>query len=156
MQIISRSYRETIKIGKAIAAHLKPQDIIALSGELGSGKTILAKGIASGLKMPSFEVTSSSFVIIRQHLKGKIPFYHFDLYRLKDLQDIPGLGYEEYFYGEGVSVIEWPEKLGCFLPKECLRVKLTYLAESRRRLKFTAKGKRYKELLKDIDENISY
>lgn len=154
MQIISYSSKETVSIGKAIARHLKPQDIIALSGELGSGKTILAKGIASGLKIPSFCVTSSSFVIVKPHLSGKIPFYHFDLYRLKT-SDIPGLGYEEYFYGEGVSVIEWPERMGCFLPREHLKIELSYQAESERKLKFFPRGERYNELIKKIHENIS-
>ena len=153
MQIISYSSKETIAIGRAVARYLKPGDIIALSGELGSGKTILAKGIASGLKIPSFSVTSSSFVIIRPNFTGRLPFYHFDLYRLK-AADIPGLGYEEYFYGEGVSVIEWPERLGCFLPGENLRVELSYRSESERRLKFSAQGERYKGLIKEIHENI--
>jgi len=156
MQVISRSSSDTIRIGKVIARYLAPKDIICLSGELGSGKTVLAKGIASGLKIGAFDVTSSSFVIIRRHLTGRIPFFHFDLYRLKDIRDISGLGYEEYLYGEGVSVIEWPEKLGCFIPEECLRVELIYHGESKRKLDFKAKGKRYQALLKNIHENISH
>lgn len=154
MQVISHSFQETLKIGRAIARYLKPQDIICLNGELGSGKTVLAKGIASGLKIKAFDVTSSSFVIIRQHLQGKLPFYHFDLYRLKGSQDISALGYEEYFYGSGVSVIEWPKKLGCLMPKECLTIELSYQGELKRKLRFYAQGERYKELLKNIHENI--
>ena len=143
-----------MRVGRAIAKYLKPQDIICLSGELGSGKTVLAKGIASGLKIGAFDITSPSFVIMRPHLQGKLPFYHFDLYRLKDAQDISALGYEEYFYGEGVSVIEWPEKLGCLIPEECLKVELSYQGEFKRKLKFYAQGERYKALLKNIHENI--
>jgi tRNA threonylcarbamoyladenosine biosynthesis protein TsaE len=93
MKIISRSFKETLKIGGIIAKYLKPQDIICLSGKLGSGKTVLAKGIASGLGIEVFNVTSSSFVLIREHLKGRLPFYHFDLYRLKAARDISVLGY---------------------------------------------------------------
>jgi tRNA threonylcarbamoyladenosine biosynthesis protein TsaE len=157
MQVISRSFFDTIRIGKVIAKYLAPKDIICLSGELGSGKTVLAKGIAQGLRIGAFDVTSSSFVIMRQHLNGRIPFFHFDLYRLKNIRDISTLGYEEYFYGEGVSVIEWPEKLGCFSPKECLTVELNYEGEfKKRRLKFKAQGERYKALLKNIHENISH
>lgn len=155
MEIISGSFKETIKIGKAIAKHLKPQDIICLSGELGSGKTVLAKGIAAGLGIEAFNVTSSSFILIREHLKGRLPFYHFDLYRLKAAQDISILGYEEYFYGNGVSVIEWPERLGCLMPKEYLKVELIYRGEFKRGLKFHAAGSCYKKLLKDINEDIS-
>ncbi|MBN2830837.1 MAG: tRNA (adenosine(37)-N6)-threonylcarbamoyltransferase complex ATPase subunit type 1 TsaE [Candidatus Omnitrophica bacterium] len=156
MQIISRSVSDTAKIGRVIAKYLVPKDIICLSGELGSGKTVLTKGIAQGLKIDAFDVTSSSFVIIRRHLTGRLPFFHFDLYRLKDTRDIPALGYEEYFYGEGVSVIEWPQKLGCFIPKECLTIELSYAGEFKRKLRFRAEGERYKALLKNIRENISH
>ena len=128
MQIISYSARETISIGRVIAKYLKPKDIIALSGSLGSGKTVLAKGIALGLRIPVAFLTSSSFVIIKPHLSGRLPLYHFDLYRLGS-SDMPGLGYEEYFYGEGVSVVEWPERMGHFFPQEYLKIELRYQAE---------------------------
>ncbi len=150
MEIISSSSRETLKIGRIIAKYLKPQDIICLSGELGSGKTVLAKGIATGLGIKAFNVTSSSFILIRGHLKGRLLFYHFDLYRLKAAEDISSLGYEEYFYGNGVSVIEWPERLGCLMPEEYLKVKLSHQGGSKRGLKFHAVGLRYNKLLKDI------
>ena len=155
MEIISGSFKETLRIGRLIAKYLKPQDIICLSGELGSGKTVLTKGIAVGLGIKAFNVTSSSFVLIREHLKGRLPLYHFDLYRLKAAQDISSIGYEEYFYGNGVSVIEWPERLGCLMPKEYLKVKLSYRGGFKRGLKFHAAGPRYKKLLKDINEDIS-
>jgi tRNA threonylcarbamoyladenosine biosynthesis protein TsaE len=154
MEIISGSVKETLKVGRLIAKYLKPQDIICLSGELGSGKTVLTKGIASGLGIEAFNVTSSSFILIREHLKGKLPFFHFDLYRLKAAQDIFALGYEEYFYANGVSVIEWPERLGCLMPKEYLKVELSYRGKFKRGLKFQALGSRYKELLREINENI--
>jgi tRNA threonylcarbamoyladenosine biosynthesis protein TsaE len=155
MQIISASVKETLKLGKLIARYLQPQDILCLSGGLGSGKTVLTKGIASGLGIGAFNVTSSSFILIREHLKGRIPFFHFDLYRLKAASDITALGYEEYFYGDGVSVIEWPERLGALMPKEYLLVELAYQSGSKRSLKFKASGPRYKELLRDLNENIS-
>jgi tRNA threonylcarbamoyladenosine biosynthesis protein TsaE len=155
MEVISGSFKETLKIGRLIAKYLKPQDIICLSGELGSGKTVLTKGIAAGLGIEAFNVTSSSFVLIREHLKGRLPLYHFDLYRLKAAQDISTLGYEEYFYGNGISVIEWPERLGPLMPDEYLRVELTYQSKSKRGLKFRAVGARYKKLLHDLNENIS-
>jgi len=155
MEIISHSLKETLRLGRLIAKYLKPQDIICLSGELGSGKTVLAKGIASGLGIDISKVTSSSFILIREHLQGKLPFYHFDLYRLKEARDISSLGYEEYFYGDGVSVIEWPERLRYLTPKERLLVELSYQGEFKRGLKFYVQGLRYKELLKNIRENIS-
>lgn len=145
-----------MKIGRVIAKYVIPSDIICLSGELGAGKTVLAKGIASGLKIKAFDVTSSSFIIIRQHLTGRIPFFHFDLYRLKNIIDISSLGYEEYLYGEGVSVIEWPENLGCLIPEENLTIELSCLGVSKRKLKFRAQGRRYKKFLNNIYETIGY
>ena len=153
MKIISHSFKETLKFGKFIAKYLKSADVICLSGELGSGKTVLAKGIASGLGIETSKITSSSFILIREHLQGRLPFYHFDLYRLKEAQDIFHLGYEDYLYGDGVSVIEWPERLKYLIPKEHLKVELSYQGEFKRVLKFYAQGLRYKELLKEIRES---
>jgi len=156
MKIISRSVKDTLHIGAALARHLKAGDIICLKGELGTGKTTLSKGIASGLKVNQDKVTSSSFVLIRQHLGGRLPLFHFDLYRLKQTKDIAMLGYEEYLYDEGVSVIEWPEKLDCLMLKERLMVKLSYAGENRRVFEFSGEGARYKALVKVLDAHISH
>ncbi len=156
MQIISQSASNTVKIGTIIAKNLKPSDIICLFGELGSGKTVLTKGIAKGLGIPPGEVTSPSFVLLRIHNDARPPLYHFDLYRLKNKQDILELGYEEYLFGAGVTVIEWADRLKKFLPQEFFRINLSLLADSRRLIKFSAYGSRYKELLKDIDEDIRH
>ncbi|MCX5706655.1 MAG: tRNA (adenosine(37)-N6)-threonylcarbamoyltransferase complex ATPase subunit type 1 TsaE [Candidatus Omnitrophica bacterium] len=156
MELISRSINDTLKIGRAIAKGLKPEDIVCLSGNLGSGKTVLTKGIAMGLGIEKRKVISSSFILIRQHNNGKIPFYHFDLYRLKSPADIMSLGYEDYLYTNGIAVIEWADKLGYLLPKEYLGVKLITRTYSQRLLKFTAYGARYKELIKEVRENFSH
>ncbi len=154
MQIISQSVSNTIKIGRVIAKNLKPADIICLFGELGSGKTVLTKGIATGLKIPQDKVISPSFVLIRIHNDGRLPLYHFDLYRLEKPQDILALGYEEYLFGEGVTVVEWADRLKRIMPSEFLKINLSLLADSRRLIKFSSYGGRYKELLKDIHEDI--
>jgi tRNA threonylcarbamoyladenosine biosynthesis protein TsaE len=156
MEIISNSVNDTIKIGRALAKNLKQGDIICLFGELGSGKTVLTKGIALGLGIARGRVISPSFVLIRAHLKAKLPLYHFDLYRLKSPRDIAALGYEEYLYGEGVTVIEWADRLKYLLPKEFLKVELSFKGASQRLLKFSASGRRYKELSKNIYENIRH
>ena len=156
MQIISRSIRETIKIGKVIARNLKSGDIICLFGELGSGKTTLVKGIAQGLGVKKDKVISPSFVFIRQNPKARLPLYHFDLYRLKSPLSILGLGYEEYFYNEGVTVVEWADRLKYLTPREFLKIELFFKAKAQRLLKFTAAGSRYKELLGKIHENLRY
>ncbi len=154
MKILSNSVKDTLRTGSRIARFLRPGDIICLEGEIGLGKTIMAKGLALGLGVEAFKVTSSSFVLIREHTEGRLPFYHFDLYRLRDPLEIASLGYEEYFYGDGVSAIEWPQRLGCLMPKECLLVKLNYKGPNERILNFSGTGQRYKELIDKINEDI--
>jgi len=156
MKIISNSVKDTLNLGRIISRHLKPGDVICLNGELGSGKTTLTKGIAEGLGVSRAKVTSSSFILIRQHLEGRIPFFHFDLYRLKAAGDIAILGYEEYFYGEGVSVIEWAQNLECLMPSEHLMVELSYGRLNKRTFKFAASGARYKELLRRLHEDTGH
>jgi len=152
MKIISKSVNDTLKIGKVIAKNLEKADIVCLFGELGSGKTVLTKGIASGLGIKRSKVISPSFVLIRQYSTAKMPFYHLDLYRLKTIEDILALGYEEYFYDEGITVIEWADRLKYLLPKEYLKIKLYIKSNSQRLLKISASGKHYKELLDKIYE----
>jgi len=153
MKKLSKSVNSTLKIGRSISRLLKPGDIILLSGTLGAGKTVLAKGIAQGLGINKDKVISPSFVLLRVH-KGKHPLHHFDFYRLKTPHDILGLGYEEYFYSEGITVIEWPERLKFLLPKEFLKIKLSTKAANSRLLQFIARGSAYKRLLGKLNENI--
>ncbi len=154
--VVSNGVNDTVRLGKLIGKNLKAQDIICLFGRLGTGKTVLTKGIASGLGIERKKVISPSFILIREHSQGRLPLYHFDLYRLKSPADILGLGYEEYLYGEGVTVIEWADRLGSLMPKEFIKIDLKLLKNSHRSLKFSASGKHYKELLKKIYENISH
>jgi tRNA threonylcarbamoyladenosine biosynthesis protein TsaE len=154
MEIVSGSVNNTINIGKGIAKELVQGDIICLFGQLGSGKTVLTKGIAQGLGIKRNRVISPSFILIREHLQGKLPLYHFDLYRLRSPEDILGLGYEEYLYAEGVSVIEWADRLKYLLPPEYLKIELSIKKDKSRALAFEGFGKRYKELTKKINEDI--
>jgi len=156
MKIISNSVKETLNLGALLARHLQAGDIICLQGDLGTGKTTLTKGIAEGLGVSRAEVTSSSFILIRQHLEGRVPLFHFDLYRLKEACNIAVLGYEEYFYGEGVSVIEWAENLKYLMPKERLMVELSYHTGDKRAFNFAAIGVRYKELLGRLREDTGH
>ena len=145
MKIISKSVNETINIGKRIAKKLKGGDIVCLFGAFGTGKTVLTKGIAQGLGMKRNQIVSPSFVLIRQ-LKGKMPLYHFDLYRLERPQDILGLGYEEYLYDDAVTVIEWADRLKYLLPKEYLKITLKAGAETIRQIEIIPIGKRYENI----------
>lgn len=155
MEKLSSSVSQTLKIGKLIARNLAGGEIIFLSGPLGSGKTILAKGIAQGLGIDKDKVISPTFVLLRIH-KGKHLLQHFDLYRLRTAEDVFALGYEEYFYSEAVTIIEWPERLKFLKPGEFLKIKLTTKAKNKRLLKFIAKGERHKALLEKIHENARY
>ena len=134
MKFISNSVEETIDIGIKLAKKLKKGAVVALIGDLGSGKTILTKGIAEGLgvKNPRY-VNSPTFVIIKEY-KGKLPLYHFDLYRLNKSTVLDSESYEEYFYGDGVTVIEWADKIRGLLPKKYIEVKLKVAGENKREI----------------------
>jgi tRNA threonylcarbamoyladenosine biosynthesis protein TsaE len=150
MRLISASVKDTLALGKRLAAKLKPGDIICLCGELGSGKTVLAKGIARGLGVRESEVASPTFVIMREYPEARIALYHFDLYRLESPAQVAGLGYEEYLYGPGVTVVEWAEKLGGLFPRECLTIKLAVAGKDKRRVQIVAAGRRYEHLLRSV------
>ena len=134
MRFISNSVEDTIGIGRNLARRLKKGDIVALIGDLGSGKTVFTKGIAEGLgvKNPRY-VNSPTFVIIKEY-KGKIPLYHFDLYRLHKSTLLDSESYEEYFYDDGVVVIEWADKIRTILPKKYIEVKLKVAGDSKRKI----------------------
>jgi tRNA threonylcarbamoyladenosine biosynthesis protein TsaE len=152
---LSRGVSDTLKIGKAIAKHLNKGDIVCLFGNLGAGKTVLVKGIAEGLGIKRNKIISPTFVLIHEY-KRDIPLYHFDLYRLENPKDIFGLGYEEYFFNDGITVIEWADRLKYLLPGEFLKIELLIKTNSERLFKLRAFGRHYEELLKNIHENISH
>lgn len=139
MKIISKSVDETIDIGSKLARTLKPGDVVALIGDLGAGKTVFTKGIARGLGVKNVRyVNSPTFVVIKEY-KGKIPLYHFDLYRLDKTTVLDAENYEEYFYGDGVSVVEWAEKIGKLLPKRHIEVRLSVVNEGSRKIEIKRK-----------------
>lgn len=130
--MITKSAEETMLAGEKLAKKLKPGDIIALSGNLGSGKTTFTKGIGKGLgvKNPR-RINSPTFVLIKEYT-GKIPLYHLDLYRLDGLKEIENLAIEEYIYGKGATVIEWAEKIKCILPEKHISVKFKVKGKGKR------------------------
>ncbi|MDD5084634.1 MAG: tRNA (adenosine(37)-N6)-threonylcarbamoyltransferase complex ATPase subunit type 1 TsaE [Candidatus Omnitrophica bacterium] len=129
----------TEALGKRLAHFLKPGDVVALEGEWGAGKTVFTKGLMRGLGVRSKrEVKSPSFVILR-HYKGKYPCHHFDLYRLKGIRDLENIGFEEYVFSDGVTVIEWADRVRKHLPKGCLVIKIKIRGESSREFKFSGK-----------------
>jgi len=131
------SSEETKEFGRSLAKQLRTGSVVALIGPLGSGKTVLIQGICSGLGVEKV-VTSPSFVIINEYPgrlhRSPIWIYHFDLYRLENVEEFIKLGYEEYFYGKGITLIEWAEKVGPFLPKKRWEVNLKILSENERQI----------------------
>jgi len=102
---------DTIGLAERLGKNLKRGDIVCLYGDLGAGKTTFIKGIARSVDIPEREITSASFVIIAEHY-GRYPLYHIDLYRLSDANEAMNTGMDEYLYGDGISVVEWAERLG--------------------------------------------
>ncbi len=121
--ISSSSEEETINIGEVLGKLLTPGTIIGLNGELGAGKTVFVKGIARGLNIQE-EPNSPTFVIMNKY-EGRIPLYHFDLYRISSAEELEGIGYEDYFYGNGVTVVEWSDRVREIFPDRTIRVEIT-------------------------------
>jgi tRNA threonylcarbamoyladenosine biosynthesis protein TsaE len=114
---ISNSPAETEAIGRQFAKDVDVGSVLALKGELGSGKTQFAKGLAAGLGS-SATVTSPTFTIVHEYPGGRLPVYHFDFFRLEDRQSVARLGLDDYFFGDGVSVIEWADRFPEFVPEQ--------------------------------------
>ena len=145
--VVTHSVIETESLGARLAALLHPGDFIVLSGELGSGKTCFARGVAAGLGVaPTVYVTSPTYTLMNPY-EGRIPLYHFDLYRL-DGDEAGELGFEEYFYGDGVCLIEWAERLAGLLPSERLEITFYHEADDKRRLEFIPFGRRFDQVLR--------
>lgn len=150
LTLTSEGADETIRIGQAIGRFLQKGDIVALIGELGSGKTCITQGIARGINVPeSYYVTSPTFTLINEY-PGKIPLYHLDIYRLSGSQDLIDMGYEEYFYGDGVIIIEWAEKIRDILTDDTLFIHLIYVDENTRTIKISGNEKRSAALFKEL------
>ncbi|OGO06248.1 MAG: tRNA (adenosine(37)-N6)-threonylcarbamoyltransferase complex ATPase subunit type 1 TsaE, partial [Chloroflexi bacterium RBG_13_56_8b] len=139
---------QTQEFGTRLGKIARPGDVILLVGKLGAGKTCLTQGIAWGLGIKEY-AASPSFVLVRE-LYGRLPLYHLDFYRLENLAEIAELGLDEYFYGQGVSVVEWAEKALSLLPPENLLIEMEYIADNERRLQIKAKGKRYREMVAQL------
>jgi tRNA threonylcarbamoyladenosine biosynthesis protein TsaE len=130
--IITRSEKETFDWAKELGASAKHGIVFALYGELGTGKTIIAKGIAKGLGIEE-DVTSPTFLMMEMY-KGRLPLYHFDLYRIDNAGELDELNFEEYWFGDGVSIIEWAEKAGDRIPDNPVKIILEWVNDTERRI----------------------
>ena len=115
------SPEETHALGKRLGAEAKPGDVYTLVGDLGVGKTVFTQGIAEGLGITE-PVSSPTFTIVQVYEEGRMPFYHFDVYRIGDIEEMDEIGYEECFYGEGVTLIEWSSLIREILPDQVIRI----------------------------------
>lgn len=121
MVIESQSPKETFELGKKLGEEARPSSVYCLNGDLGVGKTVFTQGFASGLGIEG-PVNSPTFTIVQQYDDGRLPFYHFDVYRIGDISEMDEIGYEDCFYGEGVSLIEWSGLIEELLPEEVITV----------------------------------
>ena len=117
------SPEETFAIGKEIAAKAEPGQVYTLIGDLGVGKTVFTQGLALGLGIDE-PICSPTFTIVQVYEEGRLPLYHFDVYRIGDVEEMEEIGYEDYFYGEGVSLIEWANLIEEILPEQYTEIKI--------------------------------
>ncbi|MFZ5633817.1 MAG: tRNA (adenosine(37)-N6)-threonylcarbamoyltransferase complex ATPase subunit type 1 TsaE [Bacillota bacterium] len=148
----SNSPEDTRRYGEILGKMAEPGDVYCLSGELGSGKTVFARGVAAGLGVKG-RVASPTFTLINEH-QGRIPFYHMDVYRLGGPEEMYDLGYEEYFYGPGVTLVEWAELVAGVLPGERLDIDILGAGENHRRIVLVPRGKRYHCLVEELRRHV--
>jgi tRNA threonylcarbamoyladenosine biosynthesis protein TsaE len=142
--VISHSPDDTWELAKRLAPKLSAGDVISLSGDLGAGKTVFTKGLAEGLDITE-PVTSPTFTILKEY-RGRLPLFHFDVYRLGHPDELDELGVDEYFYSDGVSVVEWGDKVSALIPEEHLDIKMVRLVDDDfRRLEITPRGSSWRK-----------
>lgn len=123
MQIMTKSVEETVEIGKRLGMNVTKGTTVCLTGDLGTGKTHFSKGFADGLGIKG-TITSPTFTLINEYYDGRLPLYHFDVYRVHDEESVLDLGFEEYIYGNGVCLIEWADLIEGILPEEFIHVNI--------------------------------
>lgn len=148
-KVMSHSREETAALGEALGRRLQVGDVVVLRGTLGAGKTVLAQGIGRGLDVRE-PVISPTFTLLREYYSGRLPLYHVDAYRLAGPAEAHTFGLDEYLYGDGVTVIEWGERVEPLLPSDRLEIELVYGARGERQITLTARGPRYADLLQRL------
>jgi tRNA threonylcarbamoyladenosine biosynthesis protein TsaE len=150
---VTISDQETIRLGRRLGGVLSKGDVVGLAGELGSGKTWFAKGLALGLGISSnMVVTSPSFTLVNEY-EGECPFYHMDLYRLDSLSDVQSIGLEEYLNDESIAAIEWADRWPEILPEGTVTVKLAIIDDHRREITFSGQHPRALEIIRRFEQD---
>lgn len=146
--MLTTSAEQTIALGERLGRQLGPGDVIALFGDLGAGKTTLTKGIAVGMGLAA-DIHSPTFTLIHEH-PGAVPLYHVDLYRLSREEEIETLGLEEYIYSDGVTIIEWADRMKSLLPPERLDITLLMKGDTERELIFETGSERIAKIIEGL------
>lgn len=154
LQITTGSSVETEELGGSIGSLLQRGSFLALRGDLGGGKTCLTRGVVAALAPQSSALVASPTYAIMNSYPGDIPVYHFDFYRLSGDDDVAELGFEEYFYGDGVCVVEWSERLDELLPDDCLTLLFEYAGNDRRLITISGSGQKSAAIIKQLSESL--
>ena len=142
---------QTEAFGRRLGGLLFPGAVVALIGQLGAGKTHLTRAIAEGLGIANPAVVNSPTFVLIQEYPARLPIYHFDAYRLSGPREFAELGVDEYFSGDGVSIVEWADRVESTLPVDHLRIEIEIVAEDRRRFRVSPMGKKHETILKQLD-----
>ena len=151
VDFFSHSVAQTQRAGASLAGLLGPGDVLLLEGNLGAGKTTMTKGIAEGLGVKGY-VNSPTFTLVNEY-RGRLPVYHLDCYRLESSREALDFGIEEYIYGDGVTIIEWPERIKDILPTDFIRIRLGYLTDTKRTILIEPSGARATTILQEFKRN---
>ena len=158
--ITSHTPRQTEEIGSLLGSMLAKGDIIALAGELGTGKTTLVRGMARGMRLAEGEAARPSFTLVNEYAgggplaKGPLRLFHLDLYRLADARELIAIDYEEYLTADGAVVIEWADRIPQAIPAEALWIMLRYLTSESREIVLRAEGDRYKMMIEELQRKV--
>lgn len=148
VELMTHSAEETMAKSEALGKWMKGGEVLLLEGDLGAGKTTFTKGLAKGLEIKR-NVNSPTFTIIKEY-QGRLPLYHMDVYRLADSEE--DLGFDDYFEGEGVTVVEWAHLIEEFLPEERLEIYIYHQGDDERKIVLTPRGERYEAICKELME----
>jgi tRNA threonylcarbamoyladenosine biosynthesis protein TsaE len=154
IDLVSHSSLHTERLGERLGRSARPNDVFALWGELGAGKTVLARGIAAGLGIEPTEISSPTFIIQREHRGGRMSMFHIDLYRLEGA-DLTNTGWEESLEAGGVTVIEWPDRAGGALPEDRIDVRLEHIADTKRSVVVAATGPRSRPIVEELRNSVA-
>lgn len=148
LQFKTNNATETEELGRKLGEALKGGEVIAMTGDLGAGKTTMTKALAKGLGIDD-HVTSPTFTILNEY-EGRLKLFHFDVYRIDDIEEMYDLGFEEYIYGDGVSIIEWSNLIKEILPDDTINIEILATDDEKRNIKISGRGKKFDNLSKEL------